>query len=80
MKHSSFFILFHLNTTTSKTQSHSLCIMTLLISIVLVHVLAYEAIIRQYTQTFIHKLLNCVSYEFIYYNRTITNISVFLHS
>jgi flagellar biosynthesis protein FliQ len=54
--------------------------MSLLVLMVLLHVLAYEAIIRQYTLTFIHKLLNCVLYEFIYYSITIANISDFLHS
>jgi hypothetical protein len=70
---------FHLNTT-SKTLSHSLCIMSLLVSMVLLRVSAYEAIIRQYRLTFILKLLNCVLYEFIYYNKTITIVSNVLHS
>jgi hypothetical protein len=75
-----FFVLFRLNTTTSKTHSHSLCITSLFVSMELLHVSAYEAIIRQYTLTFIHSLLNDILYEFIYYNKTITNVSNFPHS
>jgi hypothetical protein len=52
----------------------------LMVSMVLLHVSAYEAIIRQYTLTSIHKPMNCVLYEFIYYNITIVNESDFLHS
>jgi hypothetical protein len=55
--------------------------MSLLVSIVLLHVSAYEAIIRQYTLTSIPILLNRVLYEFLYYNiTTITNASDFPHS
>jgi hypothetical protein len=74
-----FFILFCLNTATTETHSYSLCIISLLVSMVLLHVSTYEAITRQHTLTFIHKLFNCVLYEFIYYNITITNASNFLH-
>jgi hypothetical protein len=42
-----------LNITKSRAHSHSLCIMSLLVLIVLLHVSAYEDIIRQYTLTFI---------------------------
>jgi hypothetical protein len=42
-----FFSLFRLNTT-SKAHSQSLCIMSLLVSMILLRVSAYEAIIRQY--------------------------------
>jgi hypothetical protein len=44
---------------------------------VLLHVSAYEAIIRQYMLTFIHKLINCVLHEFINYNINLTFYIVF---
>jgi hypothetical protein len=47
---------------------------------VFLHVSAYEAIIRQYTLTFIQELLNCVLFKFIYYNITITNVPDYLPS
>jgi hypothetical protein len=43
-----------------------------------IHISAYKAIIRQYTLTIVHRLLNCVLYEFIYYNiTTIITVSDF---
>jgi hypothetical protein len=69
--------LLHQSVSKLKLQTHIQC---LLVSMVLLHVSAYEAIIRQWTLTSIRKLLIRVLYEFIYYNITITNVSDYLHS
>jgi hypothetical protein len=49
--------LFFSTSTQHQKLAYILCIMSLLVSMALLHVSAYEAIIRQYTLTYSHKLL-----------------------
>jgi hypothetical protein len=53
--------------------------MSLLVSMLLLHVSSREVVIRQYTLTLIFKLFNCGLYELMYYIITITSVSASVH-